>query len=115
MFYWCLLSLYIICVPLAGSVNGVSGFQQLHGNLIEFPETKIATENHLSLVNKVDKCKLCMVFLEDLKAIINGTASPVASQIMMERCENEVGNKIIFEPVCELILRELKPMFKKFL
>ncbi|MCP9259423.1 hypothetical protein DINM_002370 [Dirofilaria immitis] len=89
MFYWCLLSLYIICVPLAGSVNGVSGFQQLHGNLIEFPETKIATENHLSLVNKVDKCKLCMVFLEDLKAIINGTASPVASQIQ----ENQAFQK----------------------
>uniref|UniRef100_A0AAF5PPN6 Uncharacterized protein n=1 Tax=Wuchereria bancrofti TaxID=6293 RepID=A0AAF5PPN6_WUCBA len=79
MLYWFLLNLYINRVPFVESVSAVSDSRQLDNNVIELHETLVATDNHLSPV-KIDKCKICVVFLEDLKLVINGTASPVVSQ-----------------------------------
>lgn len=81
MFYWFLLSL-CVRVPFVGSMTNISDFRQLNSNSVELHETEIIVENRLSSVNKFDKCKVCVVFLEDLKMIINGTASsPIASQV----------------------------------
>lgn len=81
MFYWFLLSFYIIRFPFVENVSVASDFQQLDDNLLELRETLIVTGNHLSSVNKIDKCKICVGFLEDLKTVINGTASPVVSEV----------------------------------
>ncbi|EFO23667.1 hypothetical protein LOAG_04820 [Loa loa] len=94
MFYWFLSYLYIIRVPLVETVAVVSDFRQLDNNLIELHETLIATDSHLPSVKKIDKCNLCVVFLEDLKLVINGTASPVVSQAKESRKINLSPGKL---------------------
>uniref|UniRef100_A0A0R3S0I6 Transmembrane protein n=1 Tax=Elaeophora elaphi TaxID=1147741 RepID=A0A0R3S0I6_9BILA len=84
MFYWfLLLSLhYIIPVPIVESVNVVSDVQHLNDNHpLELHKILIGTENHSSSIDKIDQCEICVIFLDDLKAIINGTAFPAASQL----------------------------------
>ncbi|VIO91499.1 Uncharacterized protein BM_BM10854 [Brugia malayi] len=89
LYYWFLFNLYIIRIPFVESVTAVSDSQQLDNNVIELNETQVAIDNHLLPVNKIDKCKICVVFLEDLKLVINGTASPVVSQVQSNQISKQ--------------------------
>ncbi|KAK6101724.1 hypothetical protein QQG55_5670 [Brugia pahangi] len=89
LYYWFLFNLYIIRIPFVESVSAVSDSQQLDNNVIELNETLVAIDNHSLPVNKIDKCKICVVFLEDLKLVINGTASPVVSQVQSNQISKQ--------------------------
>ncbi|VDN03162.1 unnamed protein product [Thelazia callipaeda] len=117
MYFWFLLiSLYIVNLStIEGVIRISSDTQKAVANYQHeesFNKRVLLVKNDNLTLNSIDACKICGEFIEDLKTIINGTASYSLSREMLERCEHKLGDDIIFEPICRVILIELTRVLK---